>query len=843
MLFTSNALPKKIVSVNSSQDQNPAPAPICANAQIPQDGLVSSYLFQGTGVDGTTTYNLTETNMEYHYLNSLGIVGYLNGIDGYLTTPSITGMTNWTMTFWFESIDETKSGFIFMGQDELDFSIKHFGDNEYLSLISAGNEALVTPNNSLPVNTLNHVVITSTSTGVNIYINGVISTSSQTAYDMPTFTYTIGTYSHEWSDMFLANFHLYSRVLTDDEITGIYSLELNRHNVIVDDGLVQFYPLNGNSLDNGVNQIDGVSTGLTYTAEASTGLIMADFDGSSSSLSIDNTVALTSWSMGVWFEPKGSTYGHLLIASDATTFEIKYLDSDNRVYIQNSANGELSTPNSSIQDSVLQHIVITSTDTKTFIYVNGVQVAEADVNYSLNADTFKVGSDDSTYSLMTLSNLRLYDRVITADEVVKIYNMEKPNSELCPLNSIIHDPDPYRDGSGLSLWRFEGNLLDDTGNLNLNGSSTTSNADGYTQDGIFNRSIILDGSAKFIESSSSVPEFNLQRFNMSCWVRFNTLGSLQFIMNNQAISHSSGGANAGTYISITPDNQFSITYMVTDDEDYTDSNGNSATSYSIRALSSTIAQVDTWYHVSGNFDDNSCSLYINGVLDANVSTTQLISWDSTEGYFSIGSYEISSGDYHYYMLDGSIDQARFFSRVLTEEEINAIYTGDKSYAPPVDSSNPSLTIWTIDNSTFASLDNEYIADKAPIEDSFHYDSSLGIGWGTSASNAVIMTVNVPPNVTDMNITFSGDYKGLGRLIILDQDSNELLSFLDGWSDDDSGQRLHISDVSVYENDVVTEINRVESIPLNGATSLTLNMQGSGSSYTYAPRYIKELKFT
>lgn len=85
----------------------------------------------------------------------------------------------------------------------------------------------------------------------------------------------------------------------------------------------------------------------------------------------------------------------------------------------------------------------------------------------------------------------------------------------------------------------------------------------------------------------------------------------------------------------------------------------------------------TWYHVAAVANGTSKTLYINGT--ANKYTAIGTSPNTSPVEFTIGSKENGSGSY-FEFLDGKIDDLRFYSRVLSETEINQLASGNNTSA-------------------------------------------------------------------------------------------------------------------------------------------------------------------
>ena len=72
------------------------------------------------------------------------------------------------------------------------------------------------------------------------------------------------------------NFRIYDSERTAQERTDIYNYEKNFRPIDITDGLIAYYPLATNSLDNYNNEYDGTDTNVTYDGER------ASFNGSTS---------------------------------------------------------------------------------------------------------------------------------------------------------------------------------------------------------------------------------------------------------------------------------------------------------------------------------------------------------------------------------------------------------------------------------------------------------------------------------------------------------------------------------------------------------------------------------
>jgi beta-galactosidase len=76
-----------------------------------------------------------------------------------------------------------------------------------------------------------------------------------------------------------------------------------------------------------------------------------------------------------------------------------------------------------------------------------------------------------------------------------------------------------------------------------------------------------------------------------------------------------------------------------------------------------------WHHLAGVYDGNSLTLYVDGVVDASVSSTGSISTNNYD--VQIGGNSQSSGR----EFNGAIYDARVYNRALCPVEIQAMSGG------------------------------------------------------------------------------------------------------------------------------------------------------------------------
>ncbi|MDP1802621.1 MAG: LamG-like jellyroll fold domain-containing protein [Bacteroidota bacterium] len=91
----------------------------------------------------------------------------------------------------------------------------------------------------------------------------------------------------------------------------------------------------------------------------------------------------------------------------------------------------------------------------------------------------------------------------------------------------------------------------------------------------------------------------------------------------------------------------------------------------------TIVSANTWYHVLATVDNTSIKIYVNGVLENTVPSTFSFNYEAGKNVVLGGSNEPGFN----LPFNGSMDNMRFYNRVLNASEVNALYTSDPSCLP------------------------------------------------------------------------------------------------------------------------------------------------------------------
>ncbi len=235
----------------------------------------------------------------------------------------------------------------------------------------------------------------------------------------------------------------------------VYNI-LKRKSVIVVPDFVGYFPFNGNVNDESGNGNNGTNNGATLTTDRFGNSNKAfDFDGINDFINIDDVftnelVTNTKGTWCAWAKPVDAT-------PTTTEYFISFADTDGnqrmalfilttgelRGLHRNTAgvNWVLATDVAAFSDGVQTHISIVQDAISPILYVNGVAVAQT---FSFSADKTSWFSDasgidngrigdfshngagEANFFDGDIDDIRIYDRDLSAAEVLEIYNSEKP---------------------------------------------------------------------------------------------------------------------------------------------------------------------------------------------------------------------------------------------------------------------------------------------------------------------------------------------------------------------------------------------------------------------------------
>ncbi len=306
---------------------------------------------------------------------------------------------------------------------------------------------------TIKLNAWNHLVVTYGATSIpTIYVNGVEVTYTASTYWGATNS-TIGKAGGNTFQGIIDDVRLYSRVLTSKEIKQLYnqggskitSQTPNAGGDSLKSGLVAHWTFDGadlvsNVADKSGNGNNGNLVGFTSTTTAKTGGVLGQalkFDGVDDYVSIPNN--LSSYftnqeaTFNVWLKKmqhtpssSGNTGSWYFNASDANNH---YVWTDGSIY-----DGTFKTTRDNVGAGLISnrknwHMVTITRKAGANgwnYYQNGrLAYSTSGGTWDFATSNYKIGeSASNTYNFFgVMDDVRLYNRVLSASEIQKLYNM------------------------------------------------------------------------------------------------------------------------------------------------------------------------------------------------------------------------------------------------------------------------------------------------------------------------------------------------------------------------------------------------------------------------------------
>ena len=255
------------------------------------DGLVAHYPLTGTAEDTTGNYNGTENSNTYE-LQSDGSVAAVFTDDTDIDSNYKIELkdTDFSMSIWLKKITGDTEYYIgtsiWGASDRVDdsngvgWNFMINSDNFVKILHSNGNDAYNTDIGTVEIpndGNFYHVYLSYTHSDNKtvVIINNGDSETLTVNQDITKDTsrsFHIGSNSVDTDGKSkIRDVRFYNRALTQEEIANIYLYEKNHKDIPVTNGLIAYYPLHNNSLDNYYNQYDGTdSDNVSYDGNKAT---------------------------------------------------------------------------------------------------------------------------------------------------------------------------------------------------------------------------------------------------------------------------------------------------------------------------------------------------------------------------------------------------------------------------------------------------------------------------------------------------------------------------------------------------------------------------------------------
>jgi hypothetical protein len=471
------------------------------------------------------------------------------------------------------------------------------------------------------------------------------------------------------------------------------------------DGLVAWYPFDGDAKDMSGNGNDGIVNGPIPTTDryGNNGNAYS-FDGDSDFIKIPSNSSINfgknDFSISIWLkygsQSSGThTYSAIFIKSnnfdgpyEGFTMFVDYNDVGS-VCFRLDATEQLFSKKTYLNDNTWRHFVCVRENNVIKIYINGYIDSYRDVsNIDISNLAPLILGVNNQYSWSqnyqgNMDDLLIYNRALSEIEVREL-NQEQSYESVNLNNGLI------------AYYEFENNANDSSGNRNHG----TENGGLRYSEGIIGNSAKFDG----VDDSINIGQNNLLNrantdFSISTWIKIEKYPQsyVGVIVSNRP---NSGWKGSLFFIRGEADsiNKRTIAF---------DTNQNDS---SRMAFGKTQLQLNNWYHSIIVFqykgsNNNLVEIYLNGELETLTRNITDIIDDNDIHYIGF-EYSEADDSYHF---KGNIDDLRIYNRPLSPSEINALYLmGANAITTEIQDKNtqPAENISLKD---IGELDNQYYA--------------------------------------------------------------------------------------------------------------------------------------
>ena len=439
-------------------------------------GLITSFDFSTQTVnDQTGSDNATAANISY-YNNNYGIASFNGSSSRIYDVNSIS--FPFSLGVWINSNNtgSTKDIYTDLGNGRAIFFRKDSSDQiQMLTIKSDDSYANISTSFSIIKNNWYHILGVFDTNKISLYVNGQFIGTS------PTFTYGTryyqnnpnwgaaysGSFSNFW-DGYMADNKTWNRVLSASEALQEYNATKHKYTY----GLNGFWlPLNNTSigsidsssnlklhldasdnssysgsgtdwLDLTINNNDGTISGANYLSSTNGGVF--DFDGSNDKIEIttikDDIDNNQSFSLECWFSADSGTSTEQVICGFAGNSSDHGVDLEIKpttgYLFMSLGNPNINvTYNVDIRDNKWHHAIITYTTSKMYLYVDGkLQATQNSHTTGTFVNDFHIGTwaddaYDGYYFNGKVAQVRIYDKALTAQEVITNYRATQGNYE------------------------------------------------------------------------------------------------------------------------------------------------------------------------------------------------------------------------------------------------------------------------------------------------------------------------------------------------------------------------------------------------------------------------------
>ncbi|MBN1903886.1 MAG: LamG domain-containing protein, partial [Deltaproteobacteria bacterium] len=438
----------------------------------------------------------------------------------------------------------------------------------------------------------------------------------------------------------------------------------------LNDGLIAYYPFNGNANDESGNGNDGLVNGASLSGDRFNNIYSSyHFDGSNDYIGGFITNATNNFSISIWIYAQSSheidsesTSGTAGISGQQWIICPHHGQStgDSGIGVSAGNNGiSVYEHASSYMPATLvwkgtlsgwNHVTIVYINKTPNLYINGVFIKSGLTSPKNNVliGNQQFGGNSYGYYKGYLDDIRFYNRTLTGEEIHELYT-ENSNSYKSNLSKDL-----------IAYYPFNGNSIDESG-YNNNGTvyGATLSEDRYDN---ADSAYSFDGVDDYIGNFTT---HALNNFTISLWINTNTphevdsesISGTAGISGQHWITSPHHGQNTGdSGIGVSAGN-----------------NGISVYEHASGYMPATLVWEGAligWNHVTIVYINKTPNLYINGIFVKSGQT-------SPKNNVVIDDQKF--GGMYYGYFEGKLDDIRIYSRALNEGEVHTLYNESNTF--------------------------------------------------------------------------------------------------------------------------------------------------------------------
>ncbi|MFA5061910.1 MAG: LamG domain-containing protein [Patescibacteria group bacterium] len=602
------------------------------------------------------------------------------------TTPGVTALTStstFTMSVWVYWNDTTANAPAtecpFYNGGSYGFCINTGGNK--MGIYYNNINATVIVASVLPKKTWRHYVMTRANGVSSLYENGVFKDSQNTDVPQDVNTFYATHVGELWAgptfpfNGSVDDARIYSRALSATEVQQLYKLgggKINQTPTInLSNGLVGWWTMDGADT-NATQALDKSgynNTGTRTTVTPVVGEIgqAMSFNGTSGYVNVPvsqgSVLDIATSTYSVWIYPTVSGVGAQsglrgIITRDSGSMPMAWRYANDNIIFSFNDTIIITVAGPALNKWTLATVTYDGTNVR--MYYNGVLVAgpTASSPPAVSSDPLKIGLDYtgqySRYFSGKMDDVRIYSRALSVAEVKALYQMSLPAKSN---SSNAGKGGSLTDSSLVGWWTFDGAYTNTTQALDKSRNSNTGTRTGGTKlvSGKLGQAMKFDGSSAYVGMAASAGNNSSAiGHTYAVWVyRTKDYSSgLGWVIENGGTWGEAGGSN----LTISGNR---ICYY------YNNAN--------VSVLSNSTVSANAWHHivVSYNANTNKATFYLDGRADG--TSAALGSWDASTNLVRIGNWISGGGGHNEYYFEGSIDDARIYSRALSAAEVMQLY--------------------------------------------------------------------------------------------------------------------------------------------------------------------------